>query len=122
VAAVASRLAPWGAALTEPAPPRSAEANGANGAPAAAEAADGDGGGADAAAAAAPALCWKPERVAADLELSGRLVLQLDQEKGVEGNPLAAPPAALPGAPRAPPLFFFQIFSLFLPRCRAPGA
>ena len=43
--------------------------------------------------ATAPVLCWKPERVAADLELSGRLMLQLDQEKGVEGNPLATPPA-----------------------------
>jgi len=112
------------ATLSEPAAPRSAEANGANGAPAAAEAADGgDGAGG---AVAAPALCWKPERVAADLELSGRLVLQLDQEKGVEGHPLAAPPAALPGAPHAPlrllPSFLLISLSslcsfLFFPRC-----
>ena len=44
--------------------------------------------------AIAPVLCWKPERVAADLELSGRLLLQLDQEKGGEGNPLATPSTA----------------------------
>ncbi len=127
-ALLAAALAPLPAAksatLSEPAAPRSAEANGANAAPAAAEAADGgDGAGG---AVAAPALCWKPERVAADLELSGRLVLQLDQEKGVEGHPLAAPPAALPGAPHAPlrllPSFLLISLSslcsfLFFPRC-----
>ena len=47
-------------------------------------------------------LCWKPERVAGDLELSGRLMLQLDQEKGVEGNPLAYPSADAAGAPAEP--------------------
>ena len=51
---------------------------------------------------AAPVLCWKPERVAGDLELSGRLMLQLDQEKGVEGNPLAHPSSDAAGAPAEP--------------------
>ena len=41
------------------------------------------------------------ERVAGDSELSGRLMLQLDQEKGVEDNPLAYPAADAAGAPAA---------------------
>ncbi|PSC73712.1 Serrate RNA effector molecule [Micractinium conductrix] len=46
-----------------------------------------------------PALCWQPTQLAADLALAKRLMRVLDQEKGIEGNPLLpAPPAAAPAA------------------------
>ncbi|GFR47460.1 hypothetical protein Agub_g9186 [Astrephomene gubernaculifera] len=36
----------------------------------------------------APNLCWRPARVAHDLELSRRLIRKLDAEKSIEENPL----------------------------------
>ncbi len=36
----------------------------------------------------APNLCFKPARVAHDLDLSRRLIRKLDAEKGIEENPL----------------------------------
>ena len=48
----------------------------------------------------APNLCWRPVRVAYDLDLSRRLIRKLDAEKGIEENPLL--PKLVPGASAAP--------------------
>ena len=37
-------------------------------------------------------VCWKPERVATDLELSKELILKLDAEKGISVNELVEQP------------------------------
>ena len=48
-------------------------------------------------AATSEAACWKPERVAVDLDLSRRLAAVLDAEKGISDSPFAASvPAAEP--------------------------
>lgn len=47
---------------------------------------------------AASDVMWKPERIQSDADLSLRLLKKLDEEKGVEANPLIGPASATEAA------------------------
>lgn len=59
--------------------------------------------------ATAPEAAWKPERVAADLDLSKRLIVILDAEKGITGGPFAAQPPPAEGTASCNHLTFIML-------------
>lgn len=48
----------------------------------------------------APSACWKLDRIESDVKLSRELIVKLDQERGVEGNPLLADDAIVQQEPQ----------------------
>lgn len=51
----------------------------------------------------APQVCWKPERLMSDRELSCQLIQKLDEEKGIASNELLAADKAGPAEPASVP-------------------